>query len=255
MGVRVTERAACRVFSLLLRGETKALTTLLLHLFTLGVFETSLGGMMTWLKQVFGRRQMYADLSQEIALHLEEKIAALVAGGMSPAEAERQARREFGNVALIEERGREAWQWPTLESIGTDVRLALRQLRKQPVTAAIIVLTFGLGIGASTATFSVANAFLFSPLGLPHSQSLVMLNEWQGSHPLNASFADFSSWQQEGLSFTEMTTRTWAYLNLTGNGEPERLSVARVSPNFFHLIGVEPVMGRGFLASESRPRN
>ena len=159
MGVRVTERAACRVFSLLLRGETKALTTLLLHLFTLGVFETSLGGMMTWLKQVFGRRQMYADLSQEIALHLEEKIAALVAGGMSPAEAERQARREFGNVALIEERGREAWQWPTLESIGTDVRLALRQLRKQPVTAAIIVLTFGLGIGASTATFSVANAF------------------------------------------------------------------------------------------------
>ena len=78
---------------------------------------------MTWLKQVFGRRQMYADLSEEIALHLEEKIAALVAGGMSPAEAERQARREFGNVALIEERGREAWQWPTLESIGTDVRL------------------------------------------------------------------------------------------------------------------------------------
>jgi putative ABC transport system permease protein len=208
---------------------------------------------MTWLKQVFGRRQMYADLSQEIAQHLEQKIAELVAAGTPPAEAERQARREFGNVTLIEERGREAWQWPTLESICTDVGLALRQLRKQPVTAVIIVLTFGLGIGASTATFSVANAFLFSPLGLPHSESLVMLNEWQGSHSLPASFADFSSWQQESLSFAEMTTRTWAYLNLTGNGEPERLSVARVSPNFFHLIGVEPAMGRGFLDSESRP--
>ena len=110
---------------------------------------------------------MYADLSQEIAQHLEQKTAELVSGGMSPAEAERQARREFGNVSLIEERGREAWQWPTLESICTDVGLALRQLRKQPLTAAIIVLTFGLGIGASTATFSVASAFLFSPLGCP----------------------------------------------------------------------------------------
>lgn len=210
---------------------------------------------MTWLKQVFARRQMYEDLSQEIALHLEQKTAELVAAGTPPAEAERQARREFGNVTLIEERGREAWQWPTLESICTDVGLALRQLRKQPVTAVIIVLTFGLGIGASTATFSVANAFLFSPLGLPHSESLVMLNEWQGSHSSPASFADFSSWQQESLSFAEMTTRTWAYLNLTGNGEPERLSAARVSPNFFHLIGVEPAMGRGFLDSESRPGN
>jgi hypothetical protein len=139
---------------------------------------------MIWLKQVFGRQQMYADLSQEIAQHLEQKTAELVSGGMSPAEAERQARREFGNVALMEERGREAWQWPTFESICTDVGLALRQLRKQPLTAAIIVLTFGLGIGASTATFSVANAFLFSPLGLPHSESLVTLNEWQGSSRL-----------------------------------------------------------------------
>ena len=210
---------------------------------------------MSRVRQVFGRRQMYADLSQEIAQHLEQKTAELVSGGMSPAEAERQARREFGNVALIEERGREAWQWPTLESICTDVGLALRQLRKQPLTAAIIVLTFGLGIGASTATFSVASAFLFSPLGLPHSQNLVTLNEGQGSHPLNASFADFSSWQQESLSFTEMAARTWAYLNLTGNGEPERLSVARVSPNFFHLVGVGPAMGRGFLDSESRAGN
>ena len=72
---------------------------------------------------------------------------------------------------------------------------------------------------------------------------------------MNASFADFSSWQQESLSFTEMAARTWAYLNLTGNGEPERLSVARVSPNFFHLVGVDPAMGRGFLASESRAGN
>ena len=67
---------------------------------------------MTWLKQVFGRQQMYADLSQEIAQHLEQKIAELVAAGTPPAEAERQARREFGNVALIEERGREAWHGP-----------------------------------------------------------------------------------------------------------------------------------------------
>jgi putative ABC transport system permease protein len=210
---------------------------------------------MTWLKQLFSRRRLYTDLSEEIAQHLQQKTAELVSSGMSRGDAELQARREFGNVALIEERSREAWQWPTLESIGADLRAAVRQLRKQPVMALIIILTFGLGIGASTATFSVANAFLFSPLGLPHSESLVVVNEQQGSHQVPASFADFSSWQQETRSFAEMTARTWAYLNLTGNGEPQRLSAARVSANFFHLTGIGPAMGRDFLAAETLAGN
>ena len=210
---------------------------------------------MTWFKQLFSRRRMYTDLSEEIGQHLQQKADELISNGMSRVAAERQARREFGNVALIEERSREAWQWPTLESICADLRDAMRQLRKQPVMALIIVLTFGLGIGVTTATFSVANAFLFSPLGLPHSENMVLINEQQGSHEVPASFADFESWQQQTQSFAQMTARTWAYLNLTGNGEPQRLSAARISPSFFHLVGIGPAMGRDFLATESFPGN
>ena len=85
---------------------------------------------MRWLKQLFTRRRRYGDLSESIREHLEEKIADLMDGGMTRAEAERSARREFGNVVVIEERSREVWQSPNLESIWADLGYAARKLRK-----------------------------------------------------------------------------------------------------------------------------
>ena len=94
---------------------------------------------MKWLKQLFARRRRYEDLSVSIHEHLEEKIEELMEAGMSAEEATRTARREFGNVALIEQRGREVWQWPTIESVWGDVKFALRQLGKSPgFTAAAV---------------------------------------------------------------------------------------------------------------------
>jgi len=77
---------------------------------------------MSWLKQFFARRHLYKDLSEEIREHLEEKIEELVASGMSRKEAAAVARREFGNVTLIEEDSREIWRWPSIESFFADVR-------------------------------------------------------------------------------------------------------------------------------------
>src|SRR6202000_1955047 len=105
---------------------------------------------MKWLKQLFSRRRRYDDLSVSIQEHLAEKIEELMEDGVSREEATRIARREFGNVTLIEERSREAWQWPTLESIWADVRFALRQIRKFPGFATTVILTVALGIGANT---------------------------------------------------------------------------------------------------------
>jgi hypothetical protein len=101
---------------------------------------------MQWLRQIFSRGRRYDDLSVSIREHLDEKIEELMDGGMSREDAAQAARREFGNVALLEERSREAWQWPVIESLWADVRLALRRLRRAPGFTATVLLTLALGL-------------------------------------------------------------------------------------------------------------
>jgi predicted Zn-dependent protease len=104
---------------------------------------------MNWLKQLFTRRRRYDELSETIREHLEEKIADLMDDGMTREEAEQAARREFGNVTLIEQHSREVWQWPTLESQWTDTKYVLRRLRRAPLFTAIALITLAVAVGAN----------------------------------------------------------------------------------------------------------
>ena len=123
---------------------------------------------MGWLKQILSRRRRYDELAESIREHLEGTIEDLMEAGLSREEATHAAHREFGNVMLIEERSREVWQWPRLESAWRDGKYAVRQLRRNSGFTATVVLTLGLSIGANTAIFSIVNALLLRNLPYAH---------------------------------------------------------------------------------------
>jgi len=121
---------------------------------------------MNWMPSTV-RHKLQDDLSEEIRLHIEERAEHLISEGMTPKEAQRQARLAFGNRTVIEERSREVWQWPTLESIWADMRIAARQLRRSPGFAIATVLTLALAIGANAVVFGMLNALILRPLNVP----------------------------------------------------------------------------------------
>ncbi len=130
---------------------------------------------MQRIRQLFSRRRIYDDLSAEIREHLDEKIQELVAEGMSRDEATAAARREFGNLTLIEEDGRAAWGWTALESFFADLRNGLRGLRRSPGFTVLAILSLALGIGANTVIFSLVNMLPLRRLPVRDPGQLVAL--------------------------------------------------------------------------------
>jgi putative ABC transport system permease protein len=210
---------------------------------------------MNWIKQWLSRRRLYSDLSDEIQEHLAEKIEELVASGMSREEATHAARREFGNATLIEERGREVWQWPPIERIWMDVRYALRMLRKSPGFTSVAVLTLALGIGANTAIFSAVYAVLLKPLPFKDPGRLVFVekkNPPRGWVRNPVSPVEILAWRSESGAFEDLAAYTQESCVLTGRGEPEEDPCETVSGNLFPVLGVSPLLGRTFSADEDR---
>jgi predicted permease len=211
------------------------------------------------LKQLFSRRRLYGELSDEIREHLEEKIEELVSSGMSRTEATGAARREFGNLSLTEEDSRAVWRWPSIESLFADVRYAARILRKSPGFAAIAVFTLALGIGASTAVFSLVSAILLTPLPYPNPD-LIVLPELVSPPGVNIG-SEYIPWGQIQFRFLTRDSHPFQAVgafqndsfNLTAAGDPSFLDGFRVSAEFFPALGISPALGRTFTAEEDQP--
>jgi len=201
---------------------------------------------MNWFKQLFSRRGLYDDLSEEIQEHLEEKIEELAAGGMSRKEATAAARREFGNITLMEEDSRAVWRWPSLEDFLSDVRFGARTLRKSLAFTAIAVLTLALGIGADTAIFSLVNGILLVSLPYPKAEQLISVT---GAYPQGALVA-----MRERMHTMDVAAYAEGHdFNLTGRGEALRLTGTLVSAELFSILGAHPELGRIFDKGEDIP--
>jgi len=200
------------------------------------------------------KREWESDIAAELESNLELHIADNLRAGMSPDDARRAAVLEFGAIEPAKEEYRDRKTLPQLETIAQDLRYATRTLRRYPSFTMVAVLTLGLGIGASTAMFSVAQAVLWRPLPYGHPDRLVEITE---TNPLKrwthtvAAPANFADWRRMNTVFTGIAAYGSSEVFLTGEGEPQRLKGLAVTGNLFDVLGVAPLLGRTFRDEET----
>ena len=201
------------------------------------------------------RKRKDSELEAEIQNHIELSIQERIERGASPEEARAEALREFGNIALVQEVTREMWSWAFLGRLAQDVRFGLRMLRKSPGFSLVVILTLALGIGATTAIFSVVYGVVLRPLRFGDSERLVAI--WTHTPQVSRlplAAADYVDIKQQTSVFEDIAIlRATLNYNLSGQGEPEWLQGSGIPANLFPLLKVEPLLGRGFTAEENQP--
>jgi predicted permease len=196
------------------------------------------------LRGLFGDRIADQDLDAEIETHLRLLSERYVRQGMPEAEASRAARRQFGNITSLKEVNREMRGIRLIDTFFQDLRYGLKMLRRNPGFTIVAVLILALGIGATTAIFSVVNAVMLRPLPYRDPDRLVLV--------FNARGSEFLRWRDQAKAFESMAAFGFGTADFTGSGEPERLAVATVSTELFATLGVAPALGRAFTPEEDR---
>ena len=194
------------------------------------------------------RDRVDAAMDAEMRYHIECEIAERVRLGASPEDARRDVMRDFGGVERHKEDGRDARGFRSIDDAARDAAYAVRVLRRNPGFTAAVVVTFALGIGCTSAIFSVVNGILLRPLPYARPNELVALwerNAARGADRNVVSVESFETWRSATRSFSDIAAMVPAPRTL--NGSPvERISAAQVSPSFFRLLGARPALGRGF---------
>ena len=208
---------------------------------------------MRWLRSLFEKRD--AEIDRELRAHLELEAEEREQAGSSPEEARQAARRAFGNTTSVQEDTRAMWKWMSFERLGQDLRYALRGLSRTPGFFVVAVLILGLGIGATTAVYSVVNAVLLRPLPFEEPERLVRVaNTGTSLSGVTSRAANLRDWKRMASSFEDLAGY-YAFFDyrrytLAGMGEPERLVGVGVTETFLDLLGVQPEIGRDFVPEE-----
>jgi predicted permease len=205
------------------------------------------------LREILGDRRAEREFDDEIRAHLELLTERYVRQGMAQDEAASAARRQFGNVTLLQEVNREMRGLRFIETLFQDLRYGVRVLKKNPGLTCVAVLTLALGIGANSAIFSVVNAVLLRSLPYRDPDRLVLVSHFRAiGERNNASGADFLEWRDQAKAFDQIAAYNTGTADLTGSGEPERLNAGRVSADLFATLGVAPALGRAFTQAEDK---
>jgi putative ABC transport system permease protein len=200
-------------------------------------------------------RKTHREVDEELEFHLERQVEANVAAGMTPEEARRQAGIAFGGVERAREQCRESRPGYFMETLLQDVRYALRGFRRNPVFTVTVVATLMLGIGATTAVFSVVDRILFRALPYAHADRLVSVGLVQMLEPQEFMVGGFYyDWKENQRPFEALAgENAVAQACDVAVNSPVRLSCTRAEAEFLPMLGVSPVLGRNFLPEEDRP--
>ena len=204
-----------------------------------------------WLTQRSGKE---AELREELQFHLDEEAEERQEEGLTDDEARWAARRELGNLALVEENTRAAWGWTRLEQLARDAAYGLRQVRCNPGFSAIAIATLALGIGGITAMFSSVDAVLIRSLPYADANRLVMiwddLSKSGDQSESSPAPAEWLEWRRLNTVFTDIAATQPGEATLSGDFEPEQVPARKATGNLWSVLGVRPLIGRVFTEEE-----
>jgi predicted permease len=217
---------------------------------------------MRFLRRFLARLKNFATgrrddqrLREEMEEHLARQTEENLRAGMNGEEARRQAVLKFGGVGTVREDYHAEQSLPFFESLIQDLHYALRMFAKSPGFSAIAILTMALGIGATTAIFSLVDATLLHPLPYPHPEELVRIEDdlpGAGATDAGISIPEWKDLQRSGI-FQYLVLQIFGSANLTGVSQPSRMQYEGVSPAYFAMLGVKPELGHTFDPQDQRP--
>jgi putative ABC transport system permease protein len=211
------------------------------------------------LRGLFWNRNADREFDDEVETHLRLLTERYVRQGMTEGEADRAARRQFGNVTLLKEAHHDMRGIRFIETLVQDLRYGLWMMRRNPGFTLVAALTLALGVGANTVIFSLINTALLQSLPFRDPSRLVAINnthpEVAGNVDVTMSYLNYRDLKEQSASFQDMAIYSPNYgeKTLLHNGEPDVVNCTLVSHNLFSLMGVRPQYGRDFLSQEDQP--